>query len=133
MYGKRLARTAGAASLVLGLALAVGGPATAQHVSPNKTVHGTCTADSSLKLKVKAHKDTITVRAKVKSDPAGELWAWTITDNAVPAATGENTTNRQGNFSVRESIPNQEGSDTINFTAVDTVTGETCTAETTIK
>src|SRR4051794_19546210 len=104
MYGKAAARTAGAASLVLGLALAVGGPANAQHVSPDKSVKGTCTADSNLRLQVKSHKDMITVKAKVKDGAAGETWVYTITDNGVPAATGEETTNGSGNFSVRQSI-----------------------------
>src|SRR3954452_24644862 len=101
MYGKT-ARMAGAASLALGLALTVGGPATAQHVNPDKTVKGTCTADSSIKLKVKAHKDEITVRAKVKTGTGDETWAWAITDNGIPAAAGEEDTNGKGTFSVRE-------------------------------
>jgi len=127
-----IARIAGAASLALGLAMTMSVPAQA-HVGTDATGHGTCTDNSSVKLKVKGHHDELRVTAQVKSHQADETWAWVISDNAVPVAQGDEDTNKKGDFTVRESIPNQEGNDTVNFTAVDSITGETCTAEVTFK
>jgi hypothetical protein len=69
------------------------------------------------------------VKAKVVTGTAGELWAWELSDNGTVVAADATATNDNGKLVVRQKIPNLEGADTIDFTAVDTVTGEICTAE----
>jgi hypothetical protein len=124
-------RLAGATALSLTLALSVSVPAQAG-VQPDKTAKGTCTLDSNIKLKAKTHHDDVRVKAKVKTQQGSEAWAWVITDNGLPAAEGTDDTAKNGKLTVRESIPNLEGPDMVNFTATDTVTGEVCTADVTL-
>jgi hypothetical protein len=126
-----ITRLAGATALSLTLALSVSVPAQAG-VHPDKTAKGTCTLDSTIKLKAKAHHDDIRVTAKVKTGQGDETWAWVITDNGLPAAEGTEDAHKNGKLTVRESIPNLEGPDMVNFTATDTVTGEVCSADVTV-
>lgn len=122
-----LTRVAGAASLALGLSLALGMPAQAK--GGDASTHGSCSATSTYKVLATGHKDTIRVKAQVKTDAAGELWTFDVSDNGSSVATGDGTTAKNGKLKVKASIPNLEGTDTIGFTATDSVTGETCTAE----
>lgn len=127
-----IARLAGAAALTLGLSAAMGLPAQAKGGSTAST-HGSCSATSTYKIAASGHKDSITVKAKIKSDTAGELWFYTIADNGTEVVAGDATTSKSGKLTVRQSIPNQDGADTIDFTATDSVTGETCVAQVVLK
>ena len=127
-----MVRLAGAAALALGVSVALGLPAQAKDGSTAQS-HGTCSATSTYKLVASGHKDSITVKAKVKTDVGGELWSFTVADNGSEVAAGDATTSKNGKLTVRQSIPNLDGADTIDFTATDSVTGETCVAQVTLK
>lgn len=127
MKRSTITRVASVASLGLGLALTLGAPAMASHA--NKPVHGTCSADSSVTLKTNVQKKGIKVHAQVKTAVAGEAWDWSMSDNGTTVAADQSLTDDDGNLNVKATIANLDGSDTIDFAATDTVTGETCTAE----
>ena len=125
----KLSRAAGALTLAIGFAAAMGLPAQAK-AGGGESAHGTCSATSTWKLNASGgKKDTIKVKAKVDSGVAGELWLWTVSDNGSEVAAGESTTDGDGKFKVKQTIADLEGDDTISFTATDTVTGETCIGE----
>lgn len=124
-----IARVGGAAALVLGASVAMGLPAQASEDGGSGTTQGTCSGDSSLKVQVQTKKDQLVIKAKVKGGVAGETWTYVIADNGTEVVGGDETSRKNGKFVVRESFPNLEGTDTINFTITDTATGETCTAE----
>jgi len=119
-------RTAGIASLGLGLAIALGAPALANNGTP---VKGTCSGTSHVKLYTSEHKKGINVQAQIKTGVKGELWDWSISDNGTTVAADQSATDDNDKLVVKASIPNLDGSDTVDFTATNTVTGETCTAE----
>ena len=123
---------AGGASLALGLTVALGLPAQAKGGSTAQS-HGDCSADSSYKLNASGHKDSIKVKAKLKTESGGEMWTYTIADNGSEVVAGDATTSKNGKLSVGQSIPNLDGADTIDFTATDSVTGETCVAQVVLK
>jgi len=125
---RSVVRLAGAAALAFGLSAALSLPAQASNSGSEKS-NGTCSATSTANLSASVHKKGIKVQAKVKTDVAGEAWTYSLSDNAVVVASGDATTNEDGNFKVKTTIPNLEGTDTIDLIATDTVTGETCTAE----
>jgi len=127
-----MVRLAGGAALALGLSAALGLPAQAKDGSTAQS-HGSCSATSSYKLVASGHKDSIVVKAKVKTDVGGEMWTYTIADNGTEVVAGDGTTSKNGKLSVRQSIPNLDGADTIDFIATDSVTGETCIAQVTLK
>src|SRR5262245_12139536 len=127
MKKSTVTRIAGAAGLGLGLAVALGTPAFAGHDNP--PVKGTCSGPSSLKLDTSEHKKGIKVQAQVKTGVVGEAWDWSISDNGTTVAADQSTTDTNGKLVVRATIPNLDGTDTVDFAATDTVTGETCTAE----
>lgn len=123
-------RLAGAAALSLGLAVALGAPALANNGGHgNKPVKGVCSGSSSLKLATSNHGKGIKVTAKIKTGVAGEAWDWSISDNGTTVAADQSTTNKNDKLVVRQQISKQDGANTIDFAATDTVTGETCTAE----
>ncbi len=108
--------------------MALGLPAQAKDGGDAST-HGSCSGTSTYKVLANGHKDSIVVKAKVATNIAGETWSYTIADNGTTVAAGDVTTTKNGRLDVRQSIPNLEGSDTIDLAAIDSVTGETCTAE----
>ena len=132
MNRAHLVRATGGAALAVGLVVALGLPAQAKGGSTAST-HGDCSATSSYKVGASGHKDEIVVKAKVKTDTGGELWTYTIADNGSDVAAGDATTSKNGKLTLRQSIPNLDGADTIDLTATDSVTGETCMAEVVLK
>lgn len=122
-------RLAGVASLALGVAVALGAPAQAASAAHKGHGGGTCSANSTIKFKADGKKKGIKVTAKVATGVAGEAWDWTISDNGTQVAGDESSTGSDGKLVVRATVPNLDGSDTVDFAATDTVTGETCTAE----
>lgn len=132
MNKTRMAGLAGAATLALGVSVAFGLPAQAKDGSTAQT-HGSCSATSTYKLVASGHKDSIKVKAKAKTDVGGELWTYSIADNGSEVVAGDATTSKGGKLTIRQTIPNLDGADTIDFTATDSVTGETCVAQVTLK
>jgi len=128
MNRKTMSQIGGAAAITLCFGVALAAPAQAKTVAPSAT--GTCSGSSTVKIHTSEHKKGIKVRAQIKTGTPGELWVWTLTDNGTTVNTDETSTGHNGKLVVRETIPNLDGTDTIDFTAVDSVTGETCTVET---
>ena len=126
MYRKTTSRIAGAGALALCFGVALGVPAQASDTNP---VNGTCSGTSTVKLYTSEHGKGIKVKAKIKTGTAAEAWDWSVSDNGTTVAADQSTTNSNGKLVVRATIPNLDGTDTVDFTATDTVTGETCTAE----
>jgi hypothetical protein len=129
MNRTRFASLLGAAAFALGVTTAAV-PASAHQAAPGSS-HGTCSADSSVKISGSDKGDTIKVKAKIKSNGAGEQWDYTIADNGTTVVTDSATSNDNGTVKIRASIPNLDGADTIDLSATNAVTGEVCTAETT--
>ncbi len=119
-------RAAGAAALALGVSVSLALPAQAKDGAGS--THGSCSGTSTYKVVASGHKDSIVVKAKIATDVGGEAWAYGIADNGTTVVAGDATTRKNGKLVVRQSIPNLEGTDTIDYTATDSVTGETCSA-----
>src|SRR6478735_6360414 len=120
MKKSTVTRFAGVAGLGLGLAVALGTPALADH--GNGPVKGTCSATSSLKLFTSnSGGKGIKVKAKIKTDVAGELWDWSVSNNGTTVASGETATGSNDKLVVRQRIDKVDGTNTIDFTATDTV------------
>ena len=60
---------------------------------------------------------------------SGEAWTFSIADNGTTVAEGDATTGADGKLKGAFTFPNLDGTDTIDLTATDTVTGETCSAQ----
>src|SRR4051812_32101052 len=101
---KNSTRLAGAAALSVGLAVALGAPALANHGSP--PVKGSCSGTSTIKLFTSEHKKGIKVQAQIKTGVAGETWDWAITDNGTTVAADQSMTNDDGRLVVRVTVPN---------------------------
>jgi hypothetical protein len=123
---------AGVAALTFGASIALGLPAQAKSASTAST-HGSCSATSTYKINANGHQDMVVVKAKIKTDTGGEAWSYSIADNGATVVSGDATTAKNGKLRIRESIPNLDGPDTVDLTATDSVTGETCMAEVTLK
>jgi hypothetical protein len=124
-----MVRLAGAAALTLGVSVAMGLPAAQAKGGSGTESHGSCSATSTYKLNVNEKKGSIVIKAKVNGGVANETWTYSIADNGTTVVADEATTDSNGKFKVKQSIPNLDGTDTVDFSAVDTVTGESCTAE----
>lgn len=121
-------RVAVASSLALGVAVALGAPAMAKEGGAQST-HGHCSDTSTYKVAANGHKDSIRVKAQLKTPTAGDDWSYTVNDNGTQQAAGDATTAKNGKLKLKVMIPNADGVDTIDFAATDTVSGETCSAE----
>jgi hypothetical protein len=123
---RTIVRMSGVAALALGASIALGLPAQA---GESTSTHGSCSATSTYKVKATAKKNTIVVKAQVKTGVAGEAWTFSIADNGTPVAEGDATTGPDGKLKGSFKFANLDGTDTIDLTATDTVTGETCSAQ----
>lgn len=88
---------------------------------------GACTASSDWKLKAKHDDGRIEVEFEVDSNRRGQRWAVTIEDNSALVWSGRRTTKGpSGSFSVEKRIANRAGADSIEATATNLRSGETC-------
>jgi predicted secreted protein len=126
MHGTGIVRLAGVAAVALGVSVVLSLPAQA---ASSTSSHGTCSGTSTTKVKATVKGDAIVVKAKVATDVAAEAWSYSIADNGSTVVADVATTGSDGKFKVKATIPNLEGTDTVDVTATDSVTGETCTAE----
>ena len=125
---RSIARLSGVAAIALTASVALSLPAQAKDDGSEST-KGSCSATSTYKVKATVKKDTIVVKAKIATGVAGETWTYIIADNGATVIEGEATTNEDGKLKGAFKIPNLEGTDTIDISATDTVTGETCSAQ----
>ena len=89
---------------------------------------GACSQSGTWKLKAKHDDGAIQAEAEVDTNRAGQHFAWRLTDNGTLVAKGTAVTVApSGSFTVRRTIANKVGTDTIGFRAVNTASGNTCT------
>ncbi len=125
---RRIVRLAGVGAIALGASVALGLPAQAQ-VSGSTSTHGDCSATSTYKVKATVKKDTIVVKTQIATGVGGEAWTYSIADNGTTVIAGDATTAGNGKLKGKFVIANLDGTDTLDLSATDTVTGETCTAQ----
>jgi hypothetical protein len=136
MHKKAFSGLAAAAAMAAALGFAMA-PAASAHGTGNSKAHGDCSAGSTWYLKADGNRGgeghTVEVKFRISTAMGGEVWDWQISDNGTVAATGESTTDSNGNFQEKQSIPNLKGPDTVDLLATNTVTGETCMGEVVLK
>ncbi len=122
-----------ASGLMFALALgATAAPATtlAKGGAPVVSVKGTCTGNSTAKLKAKHDGSRIEVEFEVDQNRNNRIWNVRIWDDGHRVYTAAKTTHApSGSFSVSRLIPNRAGVDTITARATNIKTGEVCRAK----
>jgi hypothetical protein len=125
-----------AVGIALTTAMGLSAPALA-HGTGNSKAHGDCSMGSTWYLKADANRGgqghTVEVSFQIRTQTGGEAWNWVILDNGTEEASGQNTTDSNGNLQERQSVQNQKGPDAIELQATDTVTGETCVGDVLLK
>jgi hypothetical protein len=77
-------------------------------------VSGSCTGGGVFELKAKHDDGRIEVEYEVDTNRAGQVWSVRLTDNGVTVFSGTaKTIAPSGSFTVRRSIANRAGTDTI--------------------
>ena len=100
---------------------------------PATQVAGTCSANSTMKLKASIEDTGIQTEFQVDSNVVGQTWSWRLNDNGVTRASGTaKTLAPSGSFTRSRLISNQAGPDKINVRATNPATGEVCKAVLTI-
>ena len=90
---------------------------------------GSCSAGTDWKIKAKADNSRIEVGAEVDSNKVGQTWNWKLKQNGGVVAQGQSqTTAPSGSFSVDRKPPDQAGTDSFVFRAVNPKSGEVCRA-----
>ncbi|MDX6324602.1 MAG: hypothetical protein QOK15_956 [Nocardioidaceae bacterium] len=91
------------------------------------TRHGSCSGQTTWKLKAGPDDGRIEVEAEIDSNKAGQTWNWRLTHNGSLSAKGSATTaGASGSFTVRRTVTNLAGDDTLRFRAVNPRTDEVC-------
>jgi hypothetical protein len=104
--------------------------ASAKGSHPVAKVRGTCTQQSTSKLKVTREDRGIEVEFEVDQNRSGVPWKVTLRRNGARVASLKATTHgRSGSFEIRRVIADRAGKDRISARA--TRSGETCSASTT--
>lgn len=96
----------------------------------DKIVRGTCSANSSIKLKLSDENGRIEVEAEVDQNRNGVAWTYALAKNGVTVKRGTATTRApSGSFSVRRLMSNSAGVDRVAIRA--SRAGEVCTVRAT--
>ncbi len=115
------------AALALVAALSVASTASAK--GGGQSVAGTCTAASTSKLKVKSDDGRLEVEFEVDSNVRRQSWNVVLQDNGSTFLRKKlKTKGPSGSFEARARPANRAGTDTIQATATNGATGESCTA-----
>ena len=115
------------ALLALVAALAVASTASAK--GGGQTVSGTCTGTSTSKLKVKPDDGRLEVEFEVDSNVRRQVWNVTLMDNgSVFRQRTYKTKGPSGSFEAKGRPADRAGADTIQATATNSATGESCSA-----
>ncbi len=113
------------APLALAASVAVAAPAFAKAGEVRNA--GTCSANSTWKIKAAPDNGALEVAFEVDSNVVGQTWQWVLLDNGNRVAAGQSkTVAPSGSFEVRRIIANQPGTDKIRGGAKNPATGETC-------
>lgn len=116
------------AVIALVAALSVASTASAKG-GDGQTVSGTCTAASTSKLQVKSDDRRLEVEFEVDSNVRGQVWNVVLQDNGSTFFHKKRKTKGlSGSFEAKAKPTNQAGTDAIQATATNAVTGESCTA-----
>ena len=94
---------------------------------------GTCTGNSTAKIKLSPENGRIEVEFEVDQNKVGDTWRVKLRHNGVEFFTGTRTTQApSGSFEVRKVVDNAAGTDTVRARARNLSTGEVCTASASI-
>ncbi|MBV9487785.1 MAG: hypothetical protein JO246_17260 [Frankiaceae bacterium] len=120
-------RTGVAFALPLATALAVGTTTPAHAKSGDVRKAGSCTTNSTWKLKASPDDGQIEAEFEVDSNVVGQTWKWRLVHNGDLAASGTaKTVAPSGSFTVKRFVNNAAGVDTIRGRAKNPTTGEIC-------
>ncbi len=126
----------GAVAMTAALGLGMSAPASA-HGTGNSKASGDCSLGSTWYLKADGNRGgeghTVEVKFRIRTDQGGQAWDWQLLDNGIVEGTGQSTTKSNGDLQEKQSIHNQMGPDTVTLSATNSVTGETCQGEVTLK
>ncbi len=120
-------------TLVIGLVTAAAlAPASALAKNGDIQRAGTCTKNSTTKIKLKLDNGRIETEFQVDQNRNGIKWTVKLRRNGTLAATANPTTHApSGSFTVRRTLGNGPGPDTISGRAT-SPSGEVCTARATM-
>ncbi len=91
------------------------------------TKEGTCSANSTWKLKVSPENGRLQVEFEVDQNVVGDTWKVRLSDNGTVFFRGTAVTSGpSGSFEVRKLTTNLAGTDTVVGAAKNVSTGETC-------
>jgi hypothetical protein len=94
---------------------------------------GTCTGNSTAKIKLSKDDGRIEVEFEVDQNKVGDTWRVKLLHNGDPFFTGTRTTQApSGSFELRKLTNDAAGTDTIRARARNLSTGEVCTASASI-
>jgi hypothetical protein len=117
---------------LIGLGLVCGGAGAAHASGGNGNevrVSGSCSAASNWKLKVKNDDRLLDVQFEVDANRVGQTWAVTMSDNNTRFFSGSRVTSApSGSFEIAKRIANRPGTDRIRAVAINSRTGERCSA-----
>jgi hypothetical protein len=103
-----------------------------KHAKKIVRVAGSCTGNSTAKLKVKRDRGRLKTEFEVDQNVNGVVWAVKLSRNGTVAVDTTRTTHApSGSFSIERRLANGAGPDAISATAT-SPTGEVCTASATI-
>src|SRR4051794_2558787 len=115
------------AAILVAAASCVAVSAPAQAKGTDQIRSSVCSGTSHWKLKVGPEDGRLEVEGQVDSNRVGQTWTWRIVHNGSVSATGTRTTLApSGSFTVRRTVLNRAGTDTITFRAQNTRSGEVC-------
>lgn len=118
-------KTSAAILVAAASCVAISAPAQARGTDQVRT--GSCTGTSDWKLKVGPEDGRLGVEGQVDSNRVGQTWTWRIVHNGSVSATGTRTTLApSGSFTVRRTVLNRAGTDSIVWRADNVRSGETC-------
>jgi hypothetical protein len=117
-------------AVAIAVASCIAMSAPAQAKGTDKVRVGTCSGPTTVtKIKVGADDGRLEVEGQVDSNRAGQIWNWRIVHNSSVSAHGTRTTLApSGSFTVRRTVVNLPGTDTLTFRAVNTRSREVCRA-----
>jgi len=91
---------------------------------------GNCSAKADWKIKASPDNGRIEVEAQVDSNHVGQAWSWKLGHNGSTTAHGTSTTQApSGAFTVRRTLVNVAGLDTITLKATNIKGGQTCSGK----
>jgi hypothetical protein len=118
---------AGITAVLVAVASCMAMSAPAQANDRDKIRAGSCTGSTDWKLKVGPEDGRLEVEGQIDSTRIWQKWNWQIKHNGSLSAYGTRyTAAPSGAFTVRRTVLNRAGTDTIVFRATNPRSGEAC-------